>query len=390
MPNPLYIQKEQNKRNSRVGNLLNLAFPGSSLSSEWTAVGSPTTSVSNGDLILSAGAGNFSKYLYYNAYRTLLEDETITIYFKIDVAISGTSTGFSVGFHSASVGVRDMQFQFAFHTGNVGRIYFYFNGSLTTTGSTTIAAAQNDEMKATITRSGLTYSCTLDNLSNPTSQSILTKQLSEVYSQTVVTNALSYLAIYLHTGQYAIHNIVLSTTEVKNVDDLYIGDSITVGYYSASIAGNLDGRFANLISAAKGRSFMVRASGGMRLQDHSVDSAATNYELGKFRFSRIILLVGSNDVSAGRTLAQMQSDYQILRANVSPLCKKIIDCQLIPRIGLDMTQFNSWLASTYGAIDLYTPLANGNVLDAAYDSGDGVHPKDLGNALIGSLIQPYI
>lgn len=183
-------------------------------------------------------------------------------------------------------------------------------------------------------------------------------------------------AIFNFGGTFTVTNWTIAVNDLKNVNDIIIGDSITHGFG----ATDLNTRWAAQISD----SYLVSAGNGdgtgavMQKLKSILDTNAR----------RAFLMIGGNDITFG-ILSTAQSNYTILRNFLQASGVQVIHCLATPRDATNMTTWNAWLTSTWTSdliIDTFTPLSDGGTgLDAAYDF-DGTHLNQAGNDLVAATI----
>lgn len=175
----------------------------------------------------------------------------------------------------------------------------------------------------------------------------------------------------------------------------FLGDSITAG----SGSSNATYAFPTLTGVRAGSALVVPVLAGVagqrsdqvaaRLQSAVIDAGCTT----------MVLLVGTNDASQGVSLATYQANVGGMFTTARNAGLDVFVCTVppigsggLPAVKALITSYNSWLASAaagYGVtlVDAYTALVDGSGnLAAAYDSGDGTHPNNLGHLQIAKAI----
>lgn len=161
-----------------------------------------------------------------------------------------------------------------------------------------------------------------------------------------------------------------------------LGDSIVYG------TGAADGkpwhqRITNR-SASEWRAYGV---GGQTMQSPAVSAAAVAAMASGYSEALLLIYLGINDVTGGRTGAQIFSDMDAYRATVQASGWKVVAATL-PNYAANNTPGadlrTALLASVNfnGVADLATALPNS--ADATYFLTDGIHPNATGHGVIGS------
>ena len=122
----------------------------------------------------------------------------------------------------------------------------------------------------------------------------------------------------------------------------------------------------------------------------AVDEARNVTKALSFHPVAIVLGLGSNDAAYGYSLAEQERNFAAITAAADAAHVPIWVTTTQPR-GLDaagratQVALRDWFNATYGdhAIDFWTGFATpDNVLDARWDSGDGVHYNDAGHGVL--------
>ncbi|TXH15298.1 MAG: SGNH/GDSL hydrolase family protein [Hyphomicrobiaceae bacterium] len=174
------------------------------------------------------------------------------------------------------------------------------------------------------------------------------------------------------------------TAEYANARFAFVGDSITQGRFATTYA---DG-FASIIRASYPTTTLIAGAPSATSGDWTSRIASVTMMTPR----RAFIMLGTNDIGIGVTLATWQSNMTTIINALEAAGSSVVLVSIPPRgYSPVRTQFNAWL-QTLGRpyIDIYTPLATGDALNATYDHGDGVHPNTAGHAVIASTIQAAI
>lgn len=115
-----------------------------------------------------------------------------------------------------------------------------------------------------------------------------------------------------------------------------------------------------------------------------------------------VVLGGVNDLAAGRTLVQMQTDALAIYAALAAAGVRVVACTILPFKGAAAwnagreairVAFNVWVLSRPAGVNLVVDTAaaladpvDAEQLLAAYDSGDFVHPSDAGGVALADAV----
>jgi len=344
--------------------------------------------------------------LMYDGWVTGLENWTLTIDYIIkdhttnNAGITGTYK------YDASVGAirRDSYVHYR-RSGNAadGDGYRYFNDTSVLTPNTFSSnplvaggtVTVDDTYRMTITRtstgSSARFTMKIENLDNPEeNEGFLEYDYNSVAGQLDMSS--SKLGIGTIGGTHWVTNMTFSSTDQKNVDYLVIGDSMTAGYTTTTIAD----RWLDEVKAANPSLTFTKTA----CQNDGPDTAVNkNDEITLINASKAILWIGTNQAVQEGSGAALAS-FSTLMSNLSTAGIPESDCIIInaiPRNGdSNIIPFNSGLSSTYTSatiIDAYSEADDsgspGNI-KAAYDSGDGVHGNDAFNTWISGQINALL
>ncbi|MBF6460140.1 SGNH/GDSL hydrolase family protein [Nocardia puris] len=189
---------------------------------------------------------------------------------------------------------------------------------------------------------------------------------------------------------------------------LFIGDSIMEGL-SAPRAGAIGPANSNLAYPHHWASMAGALSQNMALSNTLAQSWANPSYHQWSRMTTIgpwdgaVVGLGSNDVAASRTAAQVQADITSIVNNTRAIIgagKPIYVVNIMPRAlsapEAQRLAVNDWLATlqldAVTVIDFDKPLrgSSTSALDATMASSDGIHPSWAGKMLLASLLRRYL
>jgi len=336
--------------------------------------------------LVVVGGGEVDDWAKWSAYNVALENWTLTANF---VATDKSSTSYGILFElledaygsgaGASIGV-------SLTTADNGTLFLHsIDGVTYTTRATSSAVGftAGDSMSVTWTRAGLTMSATLTNVTTSASVSAnFTYDFNYPYVKGP-PNGGNFAIGALGGTQNVTYWSATGNTK-KNSTVVFIGDSITEGYYAGT---GFAQRWQAVVTDRLGWSSVSAAHSG----NITADALTYMPEILALRPCLAIMMIGGNDVHFGIADATMKANYASIHDQLVAAGITVIHCLATPRDAVDMRTFNSWIGSTYGGpekvIDTFTPLKTGDYgLHTTYDITDGIHPNAAGHALIGSTV----
>ena len=179
---------------------------------------------------------------------------------------------------------------------------------------------------------------------------------------------------------------------------VYFGDSIVQGTGSTNVIFAFPWLSIQFVGALVARTDSHEAGTAGETAANFVTRLAT--VLAYEGVEAMVLEVGTNDAGAGRTLAQFSADMTTIMDATKAAGIPLVVCTVLPRAAAAsaaiqrlVVAYNQWIkfhASHWGAevADIYTAVADpaDGFLDATLDSGDGIHPNNLGHTRIASTV----
>lgn len=185
------------------------------------------------------------------------------------------------------------------------------------------------------------------------------------------------------TGNFALTGLKV-TAAYANARFAFVGDSITQGRFAASFA---DG-FAQKIRADYPGQVLVAGAPGATTGDWLVPIK----DVIAMRPTTLFVMLGTNDLVTGRSLAAIQADYTALLASLSSESVNFVILTTPPNGLANTPTLNTWLKGLgHPYIDTYAALlGTGVAMAGSFDSGDGIHPNSAGMAAVYTAIKNYI
>jgi len=248
-------------------------------------------------------------------------------------------------------------------------------------GKLTVTGNQRVRLRAEFVETTLTVTAT--NLVTSLSQSV-----SFTYNYTIVGASnikpnIGQLQILPSANICNIKYLKFGTEYFKGVEVLYIGDSITSGYFS----GAESNRFQNLFAVQTNKSVATFAGAGDRSLEF-INNTHLNLLL-QLEPKKVHILLGTNDIAnalgAGPTTTRLQT---IITAFLN-IGTQVYIGTILPRNGIDLLTINSNIRgfSNVTVIEYYNTMesspGSGNI-NPLY-SDDDIHPNPIGNIFMKNL-----
>jgi len=346
------------------------------------------------DLIVSGGTGGvYTNRINWNKYAQCLTKFKITLPYQ-QVDNTSTSTGPAIGTKTLNTAesLRRSFLGIALSTTGASEGKITLQAGNTTadgfvgavTSGTTAVIVAGDELVFIFERNGNTYTGTLTNITQSYSRNLSYTAIPPSGPSQSINN-MGNFAIWILGGTQNIHSFKIESDTLKNPNAIFIGDSITSGFFATSYTG----KFADQVAFNKGWSFEVLAGPSDYVVGYN-DTKARDF-FGLFTPGRFLVMTGGNDLFFGYSLSTVQSNYTVFINYLKSRGASVVHLLATPRNNIDLTAWNAWLVSNYGSTDLvidtYTPLKGaGTGISPTYDNGDGVHPNQAGHNLIASTI----
>ena len=325
----------------------------------------------------------------YDNYVTGLDKWTLEIDFIIK-SVTTSLEGIACGFYSDPTLAfkRDdwyWQFRDSDNASN-GDMIISLNGNtpdqVLTNSSMDVAV--DDEYRYTLDYNNGSFDITIQNLTKSQTES---GNRTYSYSSTSPPDMSSSLFFIGHiAGEHWVSRMKLSSTSLKNVDYVVLGNSITQGYVTTSLSD----RWLDEVKAANPLLTFTKSA---CINDKPATVTNKSVEVNLINSQKAIIAVGINGIIADGEM-NTRIDYKAMTDMIeaSGISREnFIIINVTPFNGnSEIPIFNSWLATEYSTstiFDVNTEFNDGSdFLKAIYDSGDGLHPNDAGNTYISDQI----
>lgn len=370
-----------------------------SLGGDWTQVGTAASVTFAGNKISFADNSDaaLTKYIINNTVKTALKRWTMKAKFKITSAIGASTYGMIFGATSGqdNWSKRSIQWKLRANNGdgNTGKTSLFFQEGLTgyVTSNAVLPLAQNDVIYMTATYNPHVLTIKFENLTQGGSTTLRYRFDSNSTYPPLNCCNFGFNAV---GGTHEMTEFEVSSPELKNLDLLFVGDSITNGAH-ADATGRC---FVDIVADRFPSYRMSRFSGGSDGAFHYAQSTVLN-SITALKPKNAFMLLGTNDLGFSRTLNQLKADYGTIVTALKAAGTNVIHGGLLPREVLDVRAFNSWLKTNYPndvIIDLFSPLADTGVnvlsggaytMSATYAAdAPRLHPNNAGHLLMADVI----
>ncbi len=351
---------------------------------DYTVTGQ-TVSITSGDMRVSGGTGDFTKSIQFSQAAslhkvTLLELWSITITYQMKTV---GATNYAIwagikGINNNSIWLNA--------SGKTGGVVFEINDGVSKfqqISSTILAADIDDEISVTFTRSYQTYSVSYQNITKGYSGSATFNELLLV-PNAIYAESTGRFSFFSGGGTQWIHDITITSTQLKEQQVLFEGDSITMGLF----AGDWFGRYAN--KTMEGFSDSWNIGGGNADQSVHINQRISQIVALAPRY--VYLAIGSNDVVFGGAYTTY---IPLIVSALRSAGIGVVFATPVARNTANFTTFITWLTTNYPydvIVDINLLTRDTTVttdLKAIYEpsNNDHTHPNPLGHSDMGALIK---
>jgi len=344
-------------------------FPGSSLPSGWANfVITPT--ISDGATFTGNGGGITDGFTYSTKYSSSLNYKT-TVYFTLNTKPATFTDGFYVGRRSANTSQQTQNAIIARYSdaNNWRLVTNVLYGSTTTNvdSTGTIPMANGNKYKIEVSGSNtnlyvkftLLTTGGLDSVTAAVNYKYLTAASDYLQPANLGSDWMSGLG---STGSYKVTSISTTHYENKQVDVLFLGNSVGTRYDATSVMNH----YTTLSMSGNNKSWANLAGGGDRLTDMNLERDAIVQIKPKYA----IIEAGIND-AAGDIRTQLNKLIDTLQANnIIPVLLKLFSVT-----AKDSVVFNVCREQGVKLVDANRP-------NQPLSTTDGAHATDLGNQQI--------
>lgn len=366
-------------------NYISETFNGSALPAGFTAIGSPSYTVSGSYInFTGTGATNFTKGVINNK-GVLTEKNTIEATLKIKQTPSSLSKGLAFGLLSYNTHNAPANLMFGLVTdtssANFGKVYM--SSTYATTYGTTVNTDinLNDVINFKLVRNGLSYNLKVKNITQDWEQ-VLAFEITNS-STPIAGNNSANLAIMHLGGDFSVDSIKYTINKPASLDFIIIGNSITYGQGSTN-------QFIRFVNNFGNYQNNIGSGGG---SDASAEVLARLDEIIALHPKRIILhdVVG-NDILFGVPSGTWQANLTSIFNTLVNAGEDVYITNGQPRTYNDETAQKTFIEANFPKskiIDTWSKLVGtGYALKPEYDA-DATHPSNFGHLGTADVLNEF-
>jgi hypothetical protein len=352
----------------------------------YTAVGSPTYSVTGGKVVFTGtGSGSVSNITQYirNDLGVLDECNTIQGTVTLDAAPDANSYGVSIGFKTYTTygSTQSLTAGIVCATGaNFGKPFIYSAYSSTVYYGTANTDLNNgDVIRLSLVTSGWTLRLLVQNFTQGWEESL---DLPNVGGFTPLTHNGSYPSFFHNGGNASLDSFKYTINAPVIRDILFIGNSITYGQSATTVAK----RWVNLVGNTVNN---VMSGGGSEV---TADFITRLPEIVAINPKRVILHdLAGNDIAQAISSATWQANLITIRNTLNDAGIQVIWTNGQPRTGLDLTAQKTFIEgeATFAGdliIDTWAAMLGTGTNPVSAYMADATHPNDLGMAATANAV----
>jgi len=352
----------------------------------YTAVGSPTYSVTGGKVVFTGtGSGSVSNITQYirNDLGVLDECNTIQGTVTLDAAPDANSYGVSIGFKTYTTygSTQSLTAGIVCATGaNFGKPFIYSAYSSTVYYGTANTDLNNgDVIRLSLVTSGWTLRLLVQNFTQGWEESL---DLPNVGGFTPLTHNGSYPSFFHNGGNASLDSFKYTINAPVIRDILFIGNSITYGQSATTVAK----RWVNLVGNTVNN---VMSGGGGEV---TADFITRLPEIVAINPKRVILHdLAGNDIAQAISSATWQANLITIRNTLNDAGIQVIWTNGQPRTGLDLTAQKTFIEgeATFAGdliIDTWAAMLGTGTNPVSAYMADATHPNDLGMAATANAV----
>lgn len=345
----------------------------------WTATGSPTTSISGGELTISGGVNDFNRYLVQSAYGTTNLMDWRRVFIFRPQTLTAASDAVCIGIRQdGAFNPRSMQAGMVVTTGvNKGLLRIFRAGSIVASSSSNLTFALNDRIMYLLTRSGWTYNFVVRNITPGSENSV---SVSFTVTPTSAPSSLHWtgkFATWAVQGTQIVEVDYVTTTGYRYPKTVFVGDSKTEGIGVSLITS----AYPYLTFKDSGNTYNVIAKGNNQTQD----VLNTLHEIIAMRPKYVVLNIGRNDLDGGVSSSTWQANYTSIVRQLKNEGIKVVHLLPFKETVLNQSSLRDYIVNNYSndfIVDTYTNFNTSTMLAA-----DNIHPNVTGATFISNQIK---
>ena len=384
VPGPIAVS-EGTWETDDIGAVWSDDFNRTALGANWIVLGNAAVSVTNNELKFAQTNTVYSRQIYYQPWLTSSDEWTIRWTERFG-ALDATSFGVGVGiknFQAAGGNDRGYNALLVGTGSDLGKMQtMRFDGvsQQLAAPANAMALAAGDVIDCSLTRSAWTITATASNRANA---QISTSKVVFSDPANLIAPTISRICFYPLGGAVYVDNISFAINHRRPARFIVIGASASDGYNATTAA-------RTYVSVVQSNFFEAVCNDSSSFNT-TTNSISILPEILAHRPSTAILMIGGNDLAFGYPPSQWQTQYSNLVAQLQASGVAIKHTFQTPRNSVDLTPLKNWVLAHYppgDIIDTWAPfVTNAYSLKPIYDSGDGIHPNDVGHLLLGQIIR---
>lgn len=338
------------------------------LTNDFTQTGGITVSVVSNKLQVSGGANTWSQLLKIKG-ASYLEHVTMCVKVKLGT-LSSSSFGFGIGVQTLNGfvdGSGNARFGIV-SPATSSKVFLDATGAPFASTNGAVSGSANDYILLTYTKNFPYATLSARNMTTGTAS------VDSTFGTGGGGNTSNY-TIYSFGGTFTIDSISITSPELVNASDLFIGDSKTEG----TAATDLMGRYVSLLSPYS-RSIVDAGAGG----DRTTEILLRMPEIISMHPKRVYMAIGSNDLRSGTSEGTFEANYSSISSQLITAGSTVYYLLPFYETAEDQTTQLNFIKATFPAnriIDTWAPTIVGGRLAA-----DGIHPNNIGHQAIADAI----
>lgn len=361
----------------------------------YTAVGSPTYSISGGKVVFTGAgaAGAYTKYIKNNL-GVLTEQNTLQATITLDAAPDAASYGVAIGFKSYSAYCPTASVIGGIVTatgGNFGKLFIYGDyGAQLNYGPTNTDLNNGDVIRISLSNNGWKWSLLVQNFTQGWEER-QDLETSDGGFIPLLGNNSANPSFFHMGGNISLDSFHYTVHAPLSTDLMIVGNSVTYG----QDADYQYDRFVNLIGNTEDNIF---SGGGCDVTQSIIDRLP---EIISIHPKRVLLHdLAGNDIAQAISSATWQANLITIRNTIVAAGIPVIWTNGQPRIGLDESPQKTFIEGepTFAGdliIDTWTPMLGTGTDPYVLFMSDATHPNNIGmrvvaNAVNNALGFPYV
>ena len=368
---------------SDIGAVWSDNFERAALGSNWVVLGNANTTIVSNQLQFAQTNVDNTRQVYYDPWMICSDSWTLRWSEQFG-AWDSNSLGVGIGlknFQAAGGDDRGYNLVISGAGTDLGKLLLQrWNGSaqvLLGSGAA-MGMSAGDIVDCALTRSAWTLTATASNRTTTLVSTFTTNFGTGLLS----APSISRVCCYPLSGTVNVDDMSFTINHRKPARFIFIGASTMEGYNATSIVH----RCVNVVQS----NYTEAVCNDSASWNSTTNAVSVLPEILAHQPATAILEIGGNDLLYNYPASQWQSNYAYLVSQLQFHGVRVMHSLGPPRTPTDVTPLKNWITSNYppaDLIDFFTPMVSGaSSLQAAFDSGDGVHLNDAGETFMGQIV----